>query len=187
MDALRLLSRLAPLLVLLGCGVTPDGLSSGNPDGGAFVLPANCTKMDPSSTEYLFCAGTFAAGEAQKLCPAKYTTTGDPLSPALLTLCDMNFTLISGNVFMAADAGDWADPSMPLSANSCTAKSGWLPVVRGCGAKQNATEFAATDCDGWPHGLVCSKAPGWSCPDGNLKTASNSNPTDGVVCRRTAP
>lgn len=183
------MKRLVPLallalLVLPACDLAGDLTTPPDASPG---LPANCQRLDPNTDQYLACSGTFVRGEAAKLCPAGYSMMVAAMPASLRTICDLTLSTSKPNVFYAVDVGSWSDPATPFSKTSCTSVANYLPGLMGCGSEQNATAFSgqgAMACQSWPHAIVCPRSSGWNCPEGSLKTASNSNPAHGVVCSR---
>lgn len=164
-------------LLLAGLLVPACGLPSGQ---GSTGVPSNCQAM-ASDDSYLMCAGAFIAGDAAKLCPDGYVLPMQPMPSNLSAVCDLS----PNTPFFAVNFGSWTNPNA-ATENSCAPKDGWIPSLRGCGSENGATEYAAQDCAGWPHGLICGKSASWKCPDGNLSTASNTSPSEGVVCQKLA-
>lgn len=172
----------ATLLAAASCG----GLS-GTTGTNA---PSTCTevKLNPNvpiaAGSVLYCAGTFGPGQAASLCPDGFVLVSGAMISAISNSCSLNPSL----EFFAADVGSWYDPSNPGADNSCTLREGWMVGLRGCGSDQEkpeATSYANTNtCGGWSRALVCDKSAGWKCPDGTLRTASNTNPKQGVVCQK---
>lgn len=147
------------------------------------TLPSNCQVIEAMAPEYLRCSGTFGKGEAAKLCPTGYGLVTTPMPDVLNLRCDLDAGLSAQGKFYAVDVGSWT-AAPPFSSNSCSPMAGLSPSLRGCGGEENATEYAATDCKKWPHAIVCERSKGWTCPDGTLRTAANTNPDQGVVCLR---
>ena len=175
---------LVALVALAACGGSGTSQPS---DAGTQVLPANCQRLDPSTDQYVACTGAFLKGEAAKICPTGYTLTVGAMPAILRQTCDVTLTATRPDTFYAVDVGSWSDPAAPFSKTSCTSVAGYLPGLMGCGGEQNATAFSgqgAAACQSWPHAIVCPRSSGWTCPDGTLKTASNTNVDHGVICSR---
>ena len=175
-------------VLLAACGVPGSGTS---PPSGSGL--GSCTKLDPSTWSYMACAGSFEGGKALTLCPVGYELAATSMPAALATACDQNYVWNTADYFFAVDAGVWANPAAPFGAGqdtSCAAQDGWVTGLMGCGGKQHqasagSTAFSAMlgqPCQGWPHARLCQIGPDWTCPDGTLSTASNSNPRSGVIC-----
>lgn len=140
-------------------------------------LPSYCEAMVPDQ-EYVRCAGRFAAGQAAGLCPAGYALAGGAMPAGLRAAC----AAISGS-FFAADVGSWNDAVMPLTgAVSCSPAGNKMPGLMGCGDEKNAISPAM--CSGWPRSIICSRSQEWTCLEGTLRSAANTNPNHGVVCVR---
>jgi hypothetical protein len=133
-----------------------------------FVLPTNCDLVMQSNTQYLACRGTFAAGQAAKVCPQGYAPTSSPLPQELRQSCDINSQWTFDNSVFVVDV-------------SCD--QGGKHALAACGydGSTNATKLGVS-CNNWPHALVCEFSNGLLCPDSNLTTASNTNPKSGAIC-----
>ena len=156
---------------------SPPGTSSFD-----MALPGNCALVSAGPRSYLECQGVFAAGGAAHLCPVGYALA-TVLDPALHTVCDLSAAEIQNNQFFAADSTSWGDPALPFTHTICSSSPGWLVGLGGCGFEKGSSAYY-TNCSGWPHSNICTKSQYWTCPDGTLRTATNTNPSHGVICTK---
>ena len=181
------LSHLVWLVVALAaCGINTDESSPFVDMSASSGLPANCIALDAPTNDYVRCSGTFDVGKAATLCPDKYAPIANAPMPAIVVQgCQNDVNLIAANVTFAVDVGLWADPANPFTRVSCTPQAGWLPALMVCGNEDGATAFA--NCQNWPRAVITGKSAFWSTADGTLAKAKNTNPKNGIVCKRSMP
>lgn len=185
-----------PILTFILASILASCIPAGTttpPAGDAGAGLGSCTLLDQAVQGYVVCKGAFAAGKAASLCPAGYTLATTMMPTALNNACDGNIEAIANDYFYAVDVGAWANPQNPYATanQACSNPGGWTAALMGCGGKQRSGDMGSTAytvmlgqrCQGWPHARYCGgPSLDWTCPDGTLKTASNTNPNSGVIC-----
>ena len=137
-------------------GGSPDlTVRSGCADGGGVSVGAGSA-----------CAGAFAKGKAASLCASGYTvcSSAAPLGPSCASL----------GSFFAADQPVYYIGSP--DAETCGAAA-FGQLLAGCGTKGR---LSTAKCMGFPRVIDCLGT--WTTPDGTLGQASNTDPTQGVLC-----
>lgn len=180
-------------MVLLWQGCIPNDLQTGLQDGSVSVttnadmsaeLSANCRWLVRASGIAL-CKGTFRSGEADKLCAAaakngRMCGVSDTLNSADTAACQA----VNDGIYLL-DMPSYHSPGTTQSA-VCSTFSGWEAGLSGCGPAPPAYA-SKTVCKGWGISVVCSRSPSFTCTGGSLKTATNTDIENGIVCCLPAP
>lgn len=161
--------------------MTPNDASTntnGNPDL-ATELFATCRWLARASGIAL-CKGSFNAGEAERLCQAagkngRLCSSVDTLAGTDTAACQA----VSDGIYLL-DLPSYHSPGSTQSA-VCSAFSGWEAGLSGCGFAP-AAYASKTVCKGWGISVVCGRSPSFTCASGSLKTATNTDGENGVVC-----
>lgn len=148
--------------------VSPSDMAT-SPEMGTGDLAANSGCANGAGTIVgagSACAGTFVKGKAASLCAKGYSpcSTAAPLGAACSSL----------GSFFAADVPVYYVGSP--DAETCGAAA-FGQLLAGCGTKGR---LSTAKCQGFPR--VIDVLGTWATMDGTLGQASNSDPTQGVLC-----